>query len=64
MKGSVVSFIRKQQLYHQCFGIENVNEKHANKIEQMFNKIGILINSATNPRKHLRWSLFLNKFTN
>ena len=40
------------------------NEKHANKIEQMFNKIGILINSATNPRKHLRWSLFLNKFTN
>ena len=39
------------------------NDKHANKIEQMINKIGILMNSATNPRKHLRWSLFLNAFT-
>ena len=71
----MVSFIRKQQIYHQ-FSIKNdVTEnpfiylpekwetKPTNKIEQMLYKIGALKNSATYTKKHLRWSLFFNKFT-
>ena len=58
-KGPVVSFIRKQQIYHRisintdvtgnyftCLP-EKLYIKHTNQIEQMFYKIGILKISAT-----------------